>query len=138
MKTITAYLCMCYRGENGDNATEEEIEANVQKAIATASAIRRAFPHSLDLYVPHENQETTHRLWKKGFVTSEQILEVCRDIISTKDFLIVLGSISGGMMVEMEYAAEEKKPLIIENVFDDGTKETIGSTITQIRGNSIT
>ena len=135
MRKAKAYLCMQYRGDNGDDATDAEIQANIEKARQVAFAIRRAFPESLDLYVPHFNEDIVHRLWKKGLIDSDDILDICCDIVAEQDFLIAIGSMSDGMMREQKHAISIGRPVIRIDVFDDDAKEHIGLQIARVQVN---
>lgn len=140
MKKATAYLCMAYRGDNGDLATEDEIRDNIGRAMQIGVQIRQAFPESLDLWIPHEKQETAHRLWKKKYVDSENILEVCCDILLERDFAIPIAPLSAGMIIEMAFAYQNgvfvirKPPSDFYDVFNDELKQKIAQTITQFQG----
>ena len=129
MRKAKAYLCMCYRGENADGASDEDIQVNIDKAVLQARAIHRAFPESLELYVPHLNEAMVHRLWKKGYVTSTEILDVCCDIVAEQDFVIAFRPLSKGMEREMHYAIRLGMPVLYFDVFDDEAKEVIAMAI---------
>ena len=133
MRKAKAYLCMCYRGENGDVATDEEIQANIDKAVLHARAICKAFPESLELYVPHLNESMVHRLWKKDYVTSDEILDICCDIVAEQDFVIGFGLLSKGMEREMHCAIHRGMPVLYFDVFDDEAREVIGIAIAKFR-----
>ena len=100
---IPAYFCAAYRGPAGEDATEQRIEANVMRALGVASAIKTCFP-SIELFVPHINQELLHRCWLKKYVRSPQIIEVCCEMAAEKRLILVLEPISAGMKEEIEYA----------------------------------
>jgi len=111
---ITAYMSHHIRGPEGDKATMETIEANNKAARLMGAKIRELIPE-LDLYVPGDQDQVIMYLCKKGYVTTEQILEADCVIISQCKFMIVFNrydSISGGMQTEVDHCMYNCIPFI--------------------------
>lgn len=119
MNKIKGYLLAGYRGSSGDSATEEEIQANIQRAVEIGFKIRLAFSDSLDLYIPHQGQEILHRLWLKKIVTSEHIVDACCEIIQDCDLGIVIMPISFGMIREIKSFSDKGEIIYIDWDDDD-------------------
>ena len=123
------YLCTKYRGDNGDLATDEEIDENCRTALAIGDAIRRDFP-DVEIYIPHEKQEIVRRLWRKGLIDSDDIIEVCCDIIKEECAgVIVVGTVSKGMLKEIVCTARWGLIIVEGDCYDDDLKENIADAI---------
>lgn len=102
-----AYYCAYYRGPEGDEASVQTIAHNILIAEQTAHTINNDFAGMIDLWVPH-NQRMINMAWLKGWVDSENVLELCCDIIEA-DLPILLvhnreNHISPGMRDEIDTA----------------------------------
>ncbi len=130
---IRFYLSHQIRGNKGNDATKEDIEKNLQRAIKAGQGIRaylldwermEGFP-TVDLYIPAEHDELLYYLFCRGWITIEQLLEADCAILDKCDLLIVLGTqISKGMSVEMEYAKDHNIPIYMIGYVD---KDTMGA-----------
>ena len=89
MEKVKGYFLAAYRGIQGDDATEDEISANIERALEVGYAIKQSFPDVLDLYIPHLNQEIAFGLWQDGLVTSDDIVRQCCKIIKARQLAIV-------------------------------------------------
>ena len=85
--------------------------------------------------MPHANEDIVHRLWKKGLIDSDDILDICCDIVAEQDFVIAVGSLSNGMMRELEHATRLGIPKFEFAVFDDDAKEQVGLQIARVQAN---
>lgn len=115
MSKIRAYCSHSIRGKYGDAATNEQMEANNQKAIDFGKQLATEFPN-IDFYVPGEHDEFVLIAYQKGYLTEKQILGVDCDIVSRCNFLVVLSPddyISKGMKIEIDYAVENNIPVIV-------------------------
>lgn len=131
--TISAYMSHHIRGPNGDEATPEEVEVNIQAAKEMGQIIREAFPE-LDLYVPGDQDQALTFLLDEKYITVEQILEADCSIIDQRDFMIMYSqydNISGGMHHEMNHClmSNPTKPFISMAALDEKAKYEISGLI---------
>lgn len=130
---IKAYLAMCYRGPEGDAATQETINENIRKAKEVGHALCMKFGEYMELFIPHINQEMVHRLWQKGYVDSDNILEVCCDIVRDDiELLIVCGPVSGGMLDEIQAAQDMNKEIIYIDQIDETAYMKVAMALMEI------
>ena len=130
---IRFYLSHAIRGNKGNNATREDMEKNLQKAIKAGQEIKaylldwermEGFP-SVDLYVPAEHDEVLSYIYHQSWITIEQLLEADCAILDRCDLLIILGTqISSGMKVEVDYAQTHNIPIYMIGYVD---KDTMGA-----------
>ena len=115
------YLSHAIMGKNGADATEAEIQTNIDTALKVGKELKAYFIDwqkmdgypEIQLYVPAEHEEFVQRAYKMGFMTITEILAVDCDIINTCDLLLVYGDyLSSGMKVEIEYADKNKIPIL--------------------------
>lgn len=108
-------------GKNGMDATEAEIQANIDAALKISKELKAYFIDwykmdgypEIQLHVPAEHEVFVHRAYKMGFMTITEILAVDCAIIDTCDLLLVYGDyLSNGMKVEIEYADKNKIPIL--------------------------
>ena len=114
MIELTAYLSHSIRGENGVNATQEEIEKNCKDAHELVDFIRKHVPE-LDAYVPAEHEEFVYLCYTQKFLTEKQILDIDCSILEKKDLLLVLvknGWVGGGIATEIAHAKRKGIPII--------------------------
>lgn len=131
---VKAYFCAFVRGRNGDQATDEEMAENIQRALEVANAIRTAFPETLDLFVPHEHETIIHQLWRDESVTSDQIIDACCKILEPMPMVVVYRPISGGMRKEIDKAVScGDKVIVAFDSFDDFQKERIAHGILEAK-----
>ena len=112
---IRAYVGHSIRGKFGNKATEEQMEANNQKAIGFGKQLAGEFPN-IDFYVPGCHDEFVLIAYKKEYLTEKQILDVDCDIISRCGFLVVFAPddyISRGMKIEIDHAVLNNIPVIL-------------------------
>ncbi len=118
------YVSHQIQGPDGEQATEQSMQENCQKAIQWAELLRMNLGHNAihgkgifvggpdglylthrdTLYVPAEHEEFVHRAYVNGMLTIDQILEIDCDIVKSCDALIALGQISNGMRKEIDCA----------------------------------
>ena len=135
MRQIKAYLLSYYRGPNGDEATQEEIDGYVSRATQIGVAIQSAFPDAIDLFIPHLNQDITAGLYDRGYVDSDNILEVCCDIIANRELAIILKPMVGSVGMEMElnaFANAGGEHVLEIDEWNDYTRERIGRKLAEI------
>lgn len=102
------YLCMAYRGIKGDDATQEDVQINIQKARAIQLDIRKHWPETVALYVPHtcKDLQQYNELWFQGAISNDEIMAKCIEKLSAQDAILVIknGHVSSGMQMEIDYA----------------------------------
>ena len=106
MNKIRTYLSHPIRGLKNDNATQEDIDKNNDKAKFFGDILRLAFPN-LDLHIPAEMESFVGRAYKLGIITEQQILTVDCNIIEDCDLVIFYDhqrGFSNGMKREKNYA----------------------------------
>jgi len=100
------YVSHPIRGKKGEDATDEEMEINCNRAIKFGNTLKSQFS-GVDFFVPGEHDEFASIALKKGRITIAEVLETDCDIIDTCDAIVVWcpeNYISDGMMVELSYA----------------------------------
>ena len=103
MKTI--YICMPYRGKNADDATPEEIQANILDAMRVSNDIVHKFPE-ITPYCPHGCEELAplNEAWRNGEVSTAYIMIQCIDKLEECDAILIIGDETDGMKLEHEYS----------------------------------
>jgi len=120
MLQIKAYYSAAIRGPAGDAATQESMNANLEKASNQASLLQRLFGEILTIYCPHQHDRLIQILWKHRQVTTESILQADLQIQNDCDITIVNNSIPGsGVDLEIQNALNIPHPIYV-----------IGDTIT--------
>ena len=109
---MRAYLMYQYRGPLGDNASPDDIDANIQKAAEIGDCISRHFP-SLEVFIPHTADilHPYNLAWKSGLCTTDEILNVCCKIVEECDVAICVGNITEGMERELAVCEEHGIPV---------------------------
>ena len=130
---VKAYFMAHYRGPQGDDATDADKRINIATAVQVAHAIKAKFPRNLDLFIPHENQDLIHYMWKAGIITSDHILEACCAMAIGCDFGICYGSISVGMRLEAEAMHAAGLEVVMVDEFGEQKAEEIAGMISQIQ-----
>ena len=103
-------------GLAGDKATETEIAANCEAAIAVVKYIRDNITSKINIHVPAEMENFVHLAYLMGILTIEQILAVDCKIIEGCDALLIyapFGSVVSGCKVELDHALRCHKPVFI-------------------------
>jgi hypothetical protein len=129
MKKI--YLSMPYRGALGDNAGDEEIFRNIDRARAVSLEIKRHFP-KVFVFVPHIETGQYHNAWREGKITSDEILEICCKDVESCDLLLSVGNISSGMELEINTAIAKPIPVLIFEEFTDKAQQELAETLRAI------
>lgn len=114
MSKIRAYVSHSIRGKFGNDATDEQIKANIQKAIDFGNQLAKEFP-DIDFYVPGEHDEFVLIAYRKGYLIETQILDVDCVIVSQCNFLVVFAPddyISKGMQIEVDHCVLNNIPVI--------------------------
>ena len=129
MSKIRAYCSHSIRGKYGNAATEEQMQANNQKAIEFGKQLATEFP-TIDFYIPGAVDEFVKPAFDKGYLTLKQILDVDCDIISRSNFIVIFAPddyISGGMKVEIDYATLHNIPIIsaIDGTYEEYYKKIV-------------
>lgn len=111
---IRAYVGHSIRGKFGNAATNEQMEANNQRAIKFGRRLAKEFPN-IDFYIPGYHDEFVLIAYQKGDLTETQILDIDCVIISRCNFLVVYSPddyISKGMQIEIDHAIFDNIPVI--------------------------
>jgi len=108
MLQVRAYYSAAIRGPAGNNATDEQIQKNLQKACIQAEKIQKLLGEQLYIYCPHQHDQLIQLLWRKGQVTDSAILQADLQIQNTCDMTIVNDVIqSGGVELEIQNALNQ-------------------------------
>jgi len=128
------YLSHIIRGKAGEDATEEEIEKNLEIARIVGEQLKAyfidwekmdGFP-KIYLYVPGEHDEFVQIAYKQGYLTETEVLTTDCQIISRCQLVIMYGNYhSKGMRVEGEFAAKEGIPIYQMPIFNNITVEAL-------------
>ena len=125
---MKVYLCCHYRGEKGDDASQGDIQANIQKAQAMALDIQKHWPNTVSLYVPHLDPDLQEYNdgWMRGEVTTKEILDICKEKLSTCDGILVVlqGYFSEGMKEEFQYAIFHGLEYLVVDEWDDYARDS--------------
>ena len=102
------YICMPYRGKNGDDATPDEIKANILTAVSVANDIVKQFP-SLEPYCPHAcpELEPMNDQWREGLISTDDIMLKCIEKLNTCESILIIGEMTEGMQLEHDEAVRE-------------------------------
>ena len=129
MSKIKVYVSHSIRGKFGNDATDEQMEANNNKAKAFGTVISKEFP-MIDFYVPGEHDELVLIAYRRGYLKEDEILKVDCEIIDRCNFLIVYapdGYTSRGMHIEIDHCVFNKIPVI--SAVDGTYKEYVARLI---------
>lgn len=131
-KQLKVYVSHSIRGAKGDDATDEDMQRNVNLSILFGQSLRRKFP-GVDFYVPGDHEfPPVGNLLRKKYITTKQILDVDCEIVQGCAFVIAYspdGHLSKGMRVEIEYAGENGIPVIIISKLDKKGQNLINRQI---------
>ena len=127
-----AYYCAYYRGPEGDKASPETIAHNIALAEQTATSVNTSFAGLVDVWVPH-SQRMINMAWQKGLIHSDDILELCCDIIR-EDLPILLvhnreQHLTEGMKLEIIVGVECGCLIVQFAEWDDEAKEATAIAI---------
>lgn len=129
---IKASLLAAYRGADGDNASDEVVMDNRNRAMQVGYKLRELYA-GLEWYIPHENQEILHNLWRKGKVSSQDIICETADMAKESQLVIVMNPISDGMRYEIDHcAAFQPKWFIYIDELNEPEQERIAKAIVDI------
>jgi len=129
MSKIRAYVSHSIRGKFGSAATNEQMEANNQKAISFGKQLAKEFS-GISFYIPGEHDEFVLIAYQKGDLTETQILDIDCDIVSRCNFLVVYSPddyISKGMQIEIDHCVFNNIPVIsaIDGSYDEYVKRIV-------------
>ena len=111
------YLSHSIRGKYGKDATPSQMKENCDRVMLIAKFIRRTVP-AAELYVPAEHEfPPVGYFIRKGYLTTEQALEIDCEIINECDGVIVYcppdDPIQGGRKIEYDHAVATNKSVLI-------------------------
>ena len=129
MSEIRAYVSHSIRGKYGAAATNEQMEANNQKAIKFGKQLAKEFSN-IKFYIPGEHDEFVLIAYQKGDLTETQILDIDCDIVSRCNFLVVYSPddyVSKGMQIEIDHAVFNNIPVIsaIDGTYEEYYKRIV-------------
>ena len=132
---LTGYLMAPVRGKSGNNATIEEMDANIAEALRVGDWLREKFPE-VEWIIPHEHEVIVRQLWQDGYITSEQIVSSCAKLAARCDLCVmyVANGISSGMAEEVVACCIANNPLVFIRSMSEWTKEDIGRAISALKG----
>ena len=130
---IRAYLSHPIRGKLGDNATDESMEANNDKAKVTGNLIRVGVP-DLSVYIPaeHDNFLLSHGVIPVNMV--EELLALDCAIIHDCDLILIYAHeyhLGHGMQREYDYAIKHNIPMVVFNSINDEVLNDIAGSVTR-------
>jgi len=137
MSKIRAYVSHSIRGKHGKDATDEQMEANNQRAIEFGKKLKTQFP-TVDFYIPAEHDEFVLLAYRKGFLNEDQILNVDCDILAKRHFLIAYcpdDYISKGMFIEIGKAQKLRIPVfyVYSNIMNEAPIRTIAQYLEDLK-----
>ena len=131
---ITAYFMAAVRGPLGEDVTDEEKAANVQRGVEVGAWLRLKFP-SVNWYIPHDHEEVIHKLWRDG-VSGPTIVKATTEIALERDIGIAYtgtyGQLTEGMAREWGAMAAAGKPVIEFYECNDYAVERIARAIAKL------
>lgn len=133
-KPFRIYMSHSIRGKNGVNATQEEIDKNIEHAIEVGTQIQayaidwekmEGFP-PINIYVPANHDEFVQIAYHEGYLNETQILDTDCIIINRCDLVIVYGEpYSRGMQIELSYATRMEIPVFKMPVLNEMTIDAL-------------
>lgn len=123
MAKISAYVSHSIRGKHGKNATNEQMQANNQKAIEFGKKLKEQFP-TVDFYIPGEHDEFVLLAYRKNLLNEHQILDIDCDILAKRNLLIAFcpdDYVSKGMFRESNEA--ERLHIPVFHVYSNNMNE---------------
>lgn len=101
------YVAGSVRGANGDNATREDMLENIKAGQARARYLRESLP-DCTFYFPHDHEGLFQDAYASDYITSDQILNQCFDIVRLCDYVLVTTdpTESEGVNAEIDKAME--------------------------------
>ena len=137
---IPVYLCAAYRGIKGDQALQEDIEINIQKAKAIAEDIAIHWPHTVHVYTPHTASDLQffNSDWAEGRICTGDVLLQCLKMVNnigkSRGILLSIGPESSGMVIEKVFAQELGYRVCRYDEWDDEAKENFAYTVLEQLG----
>lgn len=137
---ITAYFSHPIRGAKGAAATQEEINANCQKAVNVASLVFldcNLLGIDIEIYCPGRHDEFVQIAYQQKMLTEDQILDIDCEILSRRDLLLAYtpnGLISDGMRREINHAIKLSIPNLI---FSDEEDSKVAHWIKNLKENYV-
>lgn len=135
------YMSHTIRGKKGLLATKKEVDTNIRKALWVGEQIKAylldwekmdGLPRS-NLYIPGEHDEFVQIVYKKKWLSEEQILAADCEIIDQCNMLIAYGDYhSRGMEVEIAHAAKKEIPVYIMPNLSDAVVQHLKNCIIMI------
>jgi hypothetical protein len=119
MRTIKIYLSHAIRGAKGPDATNAEMQTNINAAMRAASIIRQTlrsveakYEVEIEIYCPADHDEFVMIAYRGGFLDEAQILAVDCAIVERCQALIWYSGLgpSGGAEIEMTHARANDIP----------------------------
>ena len=115
------YLSHMIRGPKGLDATDKEIQDNIDKHITIGTEIKAylidwekmdGLPRT-ELYIPAEHDEFVQLAYNKKYINEEEILDIDCDIINKCSLMITFGdpTYSRGMQIELQHAIDNEIPV---------------------------
>jgi hypothetical protein len=112
-KKLRFYVAASVRGIAGEGVSEGTKRTNVKIATTHVRELRTAFPEHT-FYSPHEQEHLWNKAWDEKFITSEEILNHCFEVVGLCDVFLALSSpeVSEGVRAEMAVAHDAGIPII--------------------------
>lgn len=82
------YVAGSVRGKKGDNATRAEMLENIEAGRARAKFLQESLA-GCKFYFPHTHEDLFQNAFDEKYITSDQILDQCLDIVALCDFIVV-------------------------------------------------
>lgn len=127
-KKMTAYFSHHIRGKKGNDATQEEMNANRDDAIRVCNKVRELLPN-WTIYCPAEVDEVVNELFLSKTIGEKEILAADCKILERRDALLAYckdNHVSGGMEVEIDHANTMRIPYLEFSGIDHRSfKETL-------------
>ena len=128
------YLAIQYRGVNGDDATEDEIERNIIEAKAVALSIREHI-QGWTLILPHTDPrlEMFNDHYQRHLVSIDPVLSACCELVIECQAMIQVTPVTEGMKVEAITAIHKGIPILTIDWGDPERFEKIAKFLHEIR-----
>jgi len=135
---LTGYLMAPVRGLSGDNATIEEIDANIAEALRVGDWLREKFPE-VKWIIPHEHEVIVRQLWLDGYITSEQIVSSCTKLAARCDLgvMYIANGISSGMGEEVAACCVAHRPLVLVRTTSKWAEKDVSRAISALKNEKL-